>query len=128
MTRRILQRHRAILSVAALFSVLALSMLAACDPTLPLQALSEDQKLASIDATPDSTNLRVGDSVKVLVKYIGKGGGQISATGTPIFTVGNPFIVTVAQTGWVKAVRLGRSEILATVSGKRDALVVLVVP
>ena len=102
--------------------------LAACDPTLPLQALSEDQKLASIDATPDSTNLRVGDSVKVLVRYIGKGGGTIASTGAPVFTVGNPLVVTVAQTGWVKAARLGRSEVLATVSGKRDAAVILVVP
>ena len=120
--------RRPILLVTAIGAVLALSVAAACDPTLPLQVLSEDQKLASIDATPDSTNLRVGDSVKVTVKYIGRGGGQISSTGTPVFTVGNPLVVTVAQTGWVKAVRLGRSEVLATVSGKRDALVVLVVP
>ncbi|MBI2797596.1 MAG: hypothetical protein HYX65_12925 [Gemmatimonadetes bacterium] len=105
-----------------------LAVAAACDPTLPLQALSEDQKLASIDATPDSTNLRVGDSVRVLVRYIGKGGGSISPTGTPVFTVGNPLVVSVAAGGWVKAIRLGRSEVLATVSGKRDGIVVQVVP
>ena len=105
-----------------------LAIAAACDPTLPLQALSEDQKLASIDATPDSTNLRVGDSVKVLVRYIGKGGGQIAAPGAVVFSAGNPLVVTVAQTGWVKALRLGRSEVLATVAGKRDGMVVLVVP
>ena len=121
-TRR--SRCLALLAAAAGVSVLAV----ACDPTLPLQALSEDQKLASIDATPDSTNLQVGDSVRVLVRYIGKGGGSISPTGTPAFTAGNPLVVTVTASGWVKAIRLGRSEVLATVSGKRDGMVVLVVP
>ena len=102
--------------------------LAACDPTLPLQALSEDQKLGSIDATPDSTNLKVGDSVRVVVRFVGRGGGTISATGTPVFSVGNPLVVTVLANGWVRAIRVGRSEVLATVSGKRDAVVIQVVP
>ena len=72
------QTRLAALAAGAVASAVIAISLAACDPTLPLQVLSEQQQLSAIDATPDSTNLRVGDSVRVVVKFIGKGGGAIS--------------------------------------------------
>lgn len=101
--------------------------LVACDPFGPLQVLTEEQRLASIMLRPDSTDLRVGDSVLVTVTLIGKDGGNIS-TGTPVFTLGNPLNISLSPTNYVKGLRVGRSELLATLSGKRGSAVVHVIP
>ncbi|MBI3792190.1 MAG: hypothetical protein HY275_15105 [Gemmatimonadetes bacterium] len=101
-------------------------VLAACDPFGPLGVLTDEQRLDTIVLTPDSTNVKVGDSVQVVFKLVGKGGGTVA--GTPSFSAGNPVVISVASTGWVKALRVGRSEVLATLNQKRGASVVVVTP
>ena len=106
---------------------IAVLLLAACDPFGPLKVLTEEQQLASIHLTPDSTDVRVGDSVLVTVTLVGKGGGTVSS-GTPVFTLGNPLNISVSPTNFVKGLRVGRSELLATLSGKRGSAVINVIP
>ncbi len=101
--------------------------LAACDPFGPLTVLTAEQRLASITLSPDSTDVRVGDSVLVTVQLVGKGGGTLS-TGTPVFTLGNPLYISVSPTNYVKGLRVGRSELLATLDGKRGSAVFNVIP
>ncbi len=101
--------------------------LAACDPFGPLGVLTDDQRLESIVFTPDSSDLRVGDSVKVAFKLVGKGGGNLTS-GTVTFTAGNPILISVSSAGYVKGLRVGRTEVLGTMSGKRGVAVINVVP
>ncbi len=102
------------------------ALLAACDPFGPLGVLTDEQRLDSVVITPDSTNVKKGDSVKVTVKLVGKGGGTVS--GTPAFTAGNPVVISVSAAGWVKGLQVGRSEVLATLAQKRGASVIVVTP
>lgn len=105
----------------------ALASLAACDPLGPLQVLSEEQRLESIMIAPDSTDLKVGDSIKVVVTLVGKGGGNLTGQ-SPVLTVGNPFNISVNASQYVKGLRVGRSEVLATAAGVRGSAVIRVIP
>lgn len=113
-------------SSRAILAILVLGLAAACDPLAPLGVLSDEQKLDSITISPDSSNVRVGDSVQVTVTLVGKGGGTIG--GTPVITLGNPLVVTLTASGWLRGVAVGRTEVLATYGNKRGAAVVRVVP
>lgn len=104
----------------------AVVLLAACDPFGPLGVLSDEQRLDTIVLAPDSTNVRKGDSVRVTARLVGKGGGTVS--GTPAYSAGNPAVISVTATGWVKGLQVGRSEVLATLSQKRGAGVIIVTP
>ena len=120
-------RSRTLIATIALIS--AAAWLVACDPLQPLQVLSEDQKLQSITLAPDSTNLAMsgGDTLRLSVTLHGKGSGTISGK-VPIWTVGNPLVVSIDSTGLIRGLRVGRSEVLATLSGKRGTAVVIVTP
>jgi hypothetical protein len=118
-----MSRHRLMLVAAIAGS----AVLAACDPFAPLKVLSDEQLLASIVLAPDSANVRVGDSVQVTVSLVGKGGGTIS--GAPLtLTVGNPLLISASPSGWVKGLRVGKTEVLATSEGKRGSAVINVIP
>ena len=101
--------------------------IAACDPLAPLGVLTDEQLLESIAFTPDSTDLHVGDSVHVAVKKVGKGGGTV-ASGTVVLTVGNPLVISVSNAGYVKGLRVGTTEVLGTLSGRRGSAVIRVIP
>lgn len=107
----------------------AVALVVACDPFQPLQVLSEDQKLQSITLSPDSTNLSKtgGDTLRLGVVLHGKGSGTISGE-APTWSVGNPLILSVDATGLIRGLRVGRSEVLATLRGHRGTAVVVVTP
>ena len=108
-------------------AAVAFAAVAACDPLAPLKVLSEEQRLASIVLSPDSTNVKVGDSVQVVVSLVGKGGGSISGSAVTL-TVGNPLVISASASGWVKGLRVGKTEVLATSDGKRGSAVINVIP
>ncbi len=104
-----------------------LAAVAACDPIAPLGVLTDEQLLEHIVFTPDSTDVHVGDSVQVTIKKVGKGGGTISS-GTVVLTVGNPLLVSVSSGGYVKGLRVGTTEVLGTLSGRRGSAIIRVIP
>lgn len=104
-----------------------LAAIAACDPFAPLGVLTDEQLLENIVFTPDSADVHVGDSVQVTVKKVGKGGGTISS-GTVVLTVGNPLYVSVSNGGYVKGLRVGTTEVLGTLSGRRGSAIIRVIP
>ena len=120
-------RKRAVIVTAAVVGATALGI--ACDPLQPLQVLSEDQKLLSVSLAPDSTNIALSgaDTVRLAVTLHGKGSGTISGP-VPAWSVGNPLIISIDATGLIRGLRAGRSEVLATVNGKRGLAVVVVTP
>lgn len=113
--------------IALLLAATVAVTLAACDPLGPLAVFTDEQRLESIVLTPDSTDVKVGDSVKVAIQLVGKGGGTIT-TGSPVISLGNPLVISTNASGWVKGLRVGRSEVLATLAGKRGSSVVRVIP
>ncbi len=110
-----------------LAGVALLTAVAACDPFAPLGVLTDEQLLESISFTPDSADVRVGDSVLVTVKRVGKGGGTIS-NGTVVLTVGNPLLISITNAAYVKGLRVGTTEVLGTLSGRRGSAVIRVIP
>lgn len=130
MTRTsLLSRVRLRTAIVTTVGVGALAVVVSCDPLQPLQVLSEDQKLLSVSLAPDSTNIALSgaDTVRLAVTLHGKGSGTISGP-VPAWSVGNPLIISIDATGLIRGLRAGRSEVMATVNGKRGLAVVVVTP
>lgn len=101
-------------------------MLAAgCNPLDPLRVVNDEQRIASIAIAPDSANAVVGDTVRFSVTLRGANNTVVTGRSTT-WTVGNPIVATISDSGLVTARAAGRSEILATVGNYRVAGVVIV--
>lgn len=109
----------------ALVLAAALLAVSGCNPLDPLRVIDDTQRIAALDVTPDSVNAIVGDTVRFTVTVTGAGSRVI--TGRPVtWSVGNPIVASVTDSGLVRARAAGRSEILATVDSYRVSGVLVV--
>ena len=96
-----------------------------CNPLDPLRVLDDAQRVALVKIAPDSVNKVVGDTVTFTVTVNG-------ANNTPImdrrvtWSVGNPIVASVSDSGVVTARAAGRSEILASVDNYRVSGILVV--
>jgi hypothetical protein len=115
-------------SVARIASLLVVAFAAqACDPLAPIKGIDEPQSIADIAVVPDSTTIIVGDTLRFAAELK-------SVSGKPIlereitWTLGNPGVATVSDSGLVTARAVGRTEVLATVENLRASAVLIINP
>lgn len=106
------------------FAVATLFVLG-CNPLDPFRVIDDEQPIAAIAIEPDSATLVVGDTVRFSVSITGANDSKI--LDRPVtWSVGNPIVATVSDSGLVTARAAGRSEVLATVGNYRASVTVTV--
>jgi hypothetical protein len=100
-------------------------LLTACDLTAPLRTLDRPPPAWSLQPARDSVFLAPGDTARVGVAVLDRQGRRLSDR-TVRFSSGDPSVVTVSDSGTVRARARGVAEVLATVEGLRAIIVVLV--
>jgi hypothetical protein len=113
--------------VLAIAAIAGGALLAACNPLDPLRVLDDPQGIDSLSISPDSTNATVGDTVRFTLKVLGSKNSEIAGR-TARWSVGNPIVATVNDSGLVTTRAVGRTEILASVESYRVSAVLIVRP
>ena len=105
----------------AMASLLALG----CNPLDPLRVLDDAQRVAEVRIAPDSVSKLVGDTALFTVTVSGANNTLILGRHVT-WSVGNPIVASVSDSGVVTARAAGRSEILASVDNYRVSGILIV--
>ncbi len=96
-----------------------------CNPLDPFRVLDDEQRVADVKIKPDSVSKVVGDTVTFAVLVTGANNTTILGRRVT-WSVGNPIVASVTDSGVVTARAAGRSEILGTLANYRASAVLIV--